>query len=60
MTRSDRFLISPRVAVDSPTDCTAMIDGAWQVEAVVSIVAPSSSARRTAARWPGVLLRESP
>ena len=46
--------------MDSPTAWTAMMDGAWQVEAVVSMLARSASARRTAARWPGVLLRESP
>jgi hypothetical protein len=37
-----------------------MIDGAWHIEAVVSIVAPSRSANLTAARCPSVLLRESP
>ena len=37
-----------------------MMDGPWQTEAVVSIVAPSRSAKRTAARCPAVLLRERP
>ena len=60
MTRSERFLTSPSEQVDSPTSCSAMIEGAWQSEAVVSIVAPIWSARRQAARWPSVLLRDKP
>ena len=37
-----------------------MIDGPWQTEAVVSMVAPICSASSTAARCPAVLLRDSP
>ena len=37
-----------------------MIDGPWQTDAVVSIVAPSCSASFTAARCPAVLLRDKP
>ena len=60
MTRSQRLRTSPKLQVLSPACCNAMIDGAWQREAVVSMVAPSRSASRTAARWPSVLLRDSP
>jgi hypothetical protein len=48
------------VHVDSPTCWIAMIEGAWHSEAVVSMFACSRSASRTAARWPGVLLRDNP
>jgi hypothetical protein len=37
-----------------------MIDGAWPVLAVVSMVAPMWSASAVAARWPSVVLRDNP
>ena len=48
---SARFFTWPRVADGRPFSCTASVDGAWHTVAVLSMIAPSSSARSMPFLW---------